>query len=169
MIAVVQRVREASVRVDEREVAAIGPGLLALVGVLDGDAARDVQYLANRLTTLRIMADEADRMNRSVLDTGGEILLVSQFTLAGDTRKGRRPSFARAMAPSIAEPMLERLAERIRDAGVGVRTGIFGARMDVGLVNDGPVTLLLDSRETRRGGRRPASADEDTGKATESG
>lgn len=154
MIAVVQRVSEAAVRVDGEEVARIGGGLLVLVGAVGGDTERDVEFLARRLVHLRIFPDREDRMNLSLLDAGGEVLLVSQFTLAGDTRRGRRPSFAAAAAPEIAEPLIEELVAGIRERGATVRTGVFGATMQVDLVNDGPVTLLLDSRETRRGNRR---------------
>ncbi len=160
MIAVLQRVTSASVRVAGSEIARIGPGALVLVGAVREDGPADVKILASRLLRLRVFADEQDRMNRSLLDTGGEILLVSQFTLAADTRKGRRPSFDRALSPDIAEPLLESLAARLREGGAAVQTGEFGARMEVELVNDGPVTMLLDSRLTRRGGRRDPSIGE---------
>ena len=148
MIAVVQRVASAAVRVDGAAVATIGPGLLALVGALEGDGATDLEYMARRLPALRIFADEADRMNRSLRDMGGELLLVSQFTLAADTRKGNRPSFGRAMEPERAQELLVDLVARIRETGITVETGVFGARMQVELVNDGPVTLVLQSGAT---------------------
>jgi D-tyrosyl-tRNA(Tyr) deacylase len=154
MISVVQRVARASVTVNGELVGRIGAGLLALVCAAPGDEATDVEYTARRLLTLRIFPDEQDRMNRSVQEVGGAILVVSQFTLAGDTRKGRRPSFAGAARPEIAEPLVHDLIERLRDGGTEVAEGVFGAAMQVELVNDGPVTLLLDSRQTRRGACR---------------
>lgn len=158
MISVVQRVTTAAVRVEDREVARIGTGFLALVGAVDGDAADDAEYTADKLLHLRVFPDDEGRMNRSLLDVGGEILLVSQFTLAADTRRGRRPSFARALAPDAAEALLEHLQARLREAGVGAPSGVFGAYMHVDLVNDGPVTVILDSRESRRGNRRRRSS-----------
>lgn len=160
MIAVVQRVSSARVRVEGRVVGEIGHGLLALVAAVSGDERRDVDYLADKLAHLRIFADAEGRMNESLLDVGGEALIVSQFTLVGDTRKGRRPSFVRAMAPEPAEEMIDDLAGSLRERGVTVACGEFGALMEVELVNDGPVTLLLDSWETRRGGRRRPGGDE---------
>ncbi len=150
MISVVQRVHSAHVVVEAQEVARIGSGLLALVGAVRGDSEVDVEYLAQRLATLRVFRDERSRMNLSVRDVGGALLLVAQFTLAADTRKGRRPSFARAMNPDTAEPLLNALIERLRKHDLEVRSGVFGAEMQVHLVNDGPVTLLLDSRQRRR-------------------
>lgn len=146
MRAVVQRVREASVYVEGEAVAAMGDGLLALVGVADDDAEPDADELARKLVGLRIFPDEAGRMARSLLDTGGGLGLVSQFTLLGDVRKGRRPSFTAAAAPERAEPLVERVAQRAREAGVEVVTGRFGASMEVSLVNSGPVTILIDTR-----------------------
>ena len=156
MIVVLQRVSRACVRVEGEVVGTIGPGLLALVGAVEGDQESDVDYVAKRLLHTRIFADDADRMNRSLLDVGGQILVVSQFTLAGDTHKGRRPPFVRALAPDLAAPMIDGLIERLRESGVVAQSGIFGAHMEVELVNDGPVTILLDSRQTRRGGYREA-------------
>jgi len=146
MRAVAQRVREACVRVEGEPVAAMGEGLLALVGVAAEDAEEDADELARKLVGLRIFADEAGRMSRSLLDTGGGLGLVSQFTLLGDARKGRRPSFTAAAAPERAEPLLERVAQRARESGVEVVTGRFGASMEVSLVNFGPVTILIDTR-----------------------
>lgn len=146
MRAVVQRVRSASVSVGREEIAAIDAGLLILVGVARGDTADDAVRMARRCAELRIFADGAGKFDRSLLDVGGEALVVSQFTLLGDTRKGRRPSFMEAAPPGHAEPLVEAFAAALREAGVRTRTGRFGAMMDVALVNEGPVTLLLDSR-----------------------
>jgi D-tyrosyl-tRNA(Tyr) deacylase len=145
--AVVQRVRRAEVAVDGEPVARMGPGLLALVGVGHEDAERDADDLARRMVGLRIFADAAGRMNRSLLDTGGTLGVVSQFTLMGDARQGRRPSFGAAARPERAEPLVARVVEAAREQGVPVVTGRFGAHMEVSLTNDGPVTLLLDTRK----------------------
>ncbi len=145
MRAVVQRVTRAAVHIDGETVGEIGPGLLILVGAGQRDGERDVAWLAGKVTGLRIFRDDAGRMNRSLLDCGGEALAVSQFTLYGDCRKGRRPSFSDAMPPEEAEVLYERFVAALREQGVQVATGRFGAMMDVELVNDGPVTLLLDS------------------------
>jgi D-aminoacyl-tRNA deacylase len=139
MRALVQRVSEAAVAVDGREVARIGPGLLVLVGVRAGDGPEEADGLARKLLALRIFEDAAGRMNRSVEQAGGELLCVSQFTLYADVRRGNRPSFVEAAAPDRAEP----LYERVRQA-LGAKGGVFGARMAVSLVNDGPVTLLVE-------------------------
>ena len=147
MRAVVQRVSEASVTVDEEIVGQIGPGLMVLVGIVTDDTAADVDLIAGRLAGLRIFEDDDGKMNRSVADTGGGILLVSQFTLAGDARKGRRPSFVAAARPEVAETLYERLVAAIEGQGVAVQTGRFRTHMQVALVNDGPVTILLDSRK----------------------
>lgn len=146
MRAVAQRVSEAAVHVDGAEIARMGPGLLALIGVAVEDAEGDARDLARKLVGLRVFPDESGRMAHSLLETGGSLGLVSQFTLLGDTRKGRRPSYTRAAPGEQAEPLLERLAETIRAEGVPVVCGRFGAHMKVSLVNDGPVTLLLDTR-----------------------
>lgn len=138
--AVVQRVRSASVAVGEEEVAAIGPGLLVLLGIGRDDTARDADRVVAKLRALRVFEGDSGRMERSVADVGGEILCVSQFTLYGDTRKGTRPSFADAAPPERAEPLYDRVL-----AGLGARGGRFGARMLVELANDGPVTLLVDT------------------------
>lgn len=143
----VQRVREARVEVEGAAVAAMGEGLLALVGVAAGDAADDAAWLAEKLVHLRLFEDERGRMNRSLLDVGGTLGVVSQFTLLGDARKGRRPSWARAAGPEEARPLVEAVAARAREAGAAVVTGRFGASMEVHLCNAGPVTLILDSRE----------------------
>lgn len=147
MIAVVQRVNEASVTVPSAgHAAAIGRGLCVLLGVLDGDAERDAAWMARKLVNLRIFADDQGRMNRAIGEVGGDILLVSQFTLAGDCRRGNRPSFVAAAKPEVAEPLYEQVAARLREGGVTVVTGVFGGMMTVRIENDGPVTLILDSR-----------------------
>ncbi len=156
MIAVVQRVASARVVVAGRVVGEIGAGFLALVGAVDGDSVADIEYVEKRLATLRLFADEGGRMNRSIDEINGALLIVSQFTLAADTRKGRRPSFVKALAPEIAEPMIEDLVARLAARGVPVETGEFGASMQVELINDGPVTIVLDSRDRSRGATRSA-------------
>lgn len=145
MRAVVQRVSAASVTVEGRKVGSIGPGLLVLLGVARGDTEKDGEYLAEKLAGLRIFEDEEEKMNRSVAQIGGSILLVSQFTLYGDVRHGRRPSFTQAAPPEEANRLYEDLAQKLRDKGLPVETGQFQAHMEVALVNDGPVTILLDS------------------------
>lgn len=145
MRAVVQRVSAASVTVEGRKVGTIGPGLLVLLGVARGDTEKDGEYLAEKLAGLRIFEDEEEKMNRSVVQIGGSILLVSQFTLYGDVRHGRRPSFTQAAPPEEANRLYEDLAQKLRDKGLTVETGQFQAHMEVSLVNDGPVTILLDS------------------------
>jgi D-tyrosyl-tRNA(Tyr) deacylase len=148
MRAVVQRVAEAAVSVAGERVAAIGPGLLVLLGVGREDAEADADYLADKVVNLRIFEDEAGHMNRSVLETGGAVLVVSQFTLYGDTRRGRRPGFSSAAAPEEANRLYRYFVDRVAAAGLEVREGVFRAMMDVSLVNRGPVTLLLDSART---------------------
>jgi D-tyrosyl-tRNA(Tyr) deacylase len=145
--AVVQRVREASVRVDGGEVGRIGPGLVVLLGVGKDDVERDAEILAEKVLNLRVFPDEAGQMNRSVLDVRGGLLVISQFTLMGDARKGRRPSYIEAAAPDEANRLYEHFVERLRPSGLEVATGVFRAMMDVALVNQGPVTILLDSRK----------------------
>ncbi len=147
MRAVVQRVKEAWVRVGEEEVARIGPGLLILVGVAADDGPGDVSYLAQKLAHLRVFAEGDRLMHLSLLDLRAEALVVSQFTLLGDCRKGRRPSFDQAAPPEMAELLYEDLARALAAFGLKVATGRFRQMMDVGLVNDGPVTLLLDSQK----------------------
>ena len=147
MRACVQRVSSASVTVDQQVRGSIGPGLVVLLGVADGDTQDDALQLAEKITGLRIFGDEADKMNRSLVDTGGAMLVVSQFTLLGDCRKGRRPSFIAAAPPELAEALYETFVRLVRDQNVEVATGVFRAQMQVALVNDGPVTLLLDTRE----------------------
>jgi len=142
---VVQRVSEARVEVSGENVASMGPGLLALVGVADGDGEEQARELARKLAHLRVLPDGAGRMNRSLLESGGTLGVVSQFTLLGDVRKGRRPAFTAAAPPERAEPLVECVAASARELGVTVVTGRFGASMRVSLVNDGPVTLLVDT------------------------
>lgn len=147
MRAVLQRVSRASVTVSGGEVARIGPGLLVLVGVAPEDGPEEAAALADKLVRLRIFPDEEGRMNRSVQDVGGSVLVVSQFTLLGNVRKGRRPSFVGAAPPEAAEPLVGEVARRVEAAEVPARTGRFGAHMEVALVNDGPVTLVLEVRQ----------------------
>lgn len=146
MRAVLQRVTSARVSVDGRVIGEIAHGIVAFVGVEQADDAADVAFVAGKIRDLRIFADEDGRMNRSVADTGGGVLLVSQFTLLGDCRKGRRPSFDQAAPPGDARLLYDSVAAELRSGGLRVATGEFQAMMQVGLVNDGPVTLLLDSR-----------------------
>jgi len=145
--AVVQRVSSAEVTVGGRQVGAIGPGMLVLLGVGEGDEEEDAHYVAGKVARLRIFDDEEGRLNLSVQDVGGQVLLVSQFTLYGDCRKGRRPSFTRAADPEKAERLYKAVASRLRRAGVDVQTGRFQAEMAVSLTNDGPVTVLIDSEK----------------------
>jgi D-tyrosyl-tRNA(Tyr) deacylase len=142
---VLQRVKEASVTVDGELISKIDAGLLLLVGVAEADTEATADWLAAKIAGLRVMRDEADKMNLGVVETGGEVLAVSQFTLLADTRKGKRPSFVHAAPPELAEPLFDYFVERLRAAGIAaVETGRFGAMMDVALVNDGPVTLVLE-------------------------
>jgi D-tyrosyl-tRNA(Tyr) deacylase len=143
--AVVQRVSRAEVRVDGDVVGRCGLGLVVLLGIAAGDEAELVERLATRVARLRIFPDADGRLDRSLLDAGGGALVVSQFTLLADTRKGRRPSFTGTAAPEEAEPLVERFADTLRGLGVQVGTGVFGAKMEVELVNDGPVTIVLDA------------------------
>ena len=144
MRAVIQRVSRAAVRVDGRVVGEIGAGLLVLLGVAAGDDDVEAERLAGKVARLRIFENDDGRFDRSVHDSGGGVLAVSQFTLIADTAKGNRPSFGEAAAPEEAERLYERFCAALRDLGVEVETGVFGARMDVELINDGPVTIVLD-------------------------
>ena len=146
MIAVVQRVKESRVIVDGETVGAIGPGLNVLLGVAEGDAMTDAEYLAEKIVNLRIFEDENGKMNRSLIDTGGQMIVVSQFTLLGDCRKGRRPSFVHAAKPQTARQLYRHFVDAVKKRGIDARKGRFGAMMQVELVNDGPVTLLVHSR-----------------------
>ena len=150
MRVVIQRVSRASVSVGDERVASIGRGLLVLVGVAQGDGEAEARRLARKCAELRIFADGEGRFNLSLLDVGGEALVVSQFTLLAETRKGRRPSFVGAAAPEAAELLVAAFAEAMGEAGAATQTGRFGAMMAVELVNDGPVTIVLDSEELER-------------------
>ena len=146
MRAVIQRVEKASVSVEGEIRGQVGAGFLVLIGVEEGDGDADFKYIADKVPNLRVFEDDQGKMNRSLMDVGGEVLAVSQFTLLGDARGGRRPSFITAARPETADPMYERLVADWRARGIRVETGVFGAHMKVALVNDGPVTILLDSR-----------------------
>ena len=150
MRAVLQRVSHASVSVDGEIAGRVGSGFLILAGVAEGDAESDLDLMADKIVNLRVFPDEEGRMNRSLLETGGGALVVSQFTLHADCRKGRRPSFTRAAPPESASALIDLFVERLRNRGVGVETGVFGAMMDVELVNAGPVTILLDTDDLKR-------------------
>jgi D-tyrosyl-tRNA(Tyr) deacylase len=147
MRAVVQRVQRGEVRVQGEVIARIGPGLVVLLGIAKTDSESDLKILAEKTVNLRVFDDEQGKMNRSLLDTGGQVLCVSQFTLYGDCRKGRRPSYDQAAAPEAARRLYEAFVAALRAYGVSVATGQFQAMMEVELVNDGPVTLLLDSEK----------------------
>lgn len=146
MKALIQRVARCAVRVDGKEVSSIGRGVLVLLGISVEDGEEDARYLADKVVNLRIFEDDQGKMNLSLKDIGGEVMVVSQFTLYGDARKGRRPSYTRAAPPEKAEPLYRYFCEQVESLGFPVRRGIFGAHMEVELVNDGPVTLLLESR-----------------------
>ena len=147
MKALLQRVATASVSVGSEVVGEIGHGLVVFVGIAQGDTEKDVSYLADKIVNLRIFSDEAGKFSLSALETGGEILAVSQFTLLADTRKGRRPSFIEAASPDQAEPLFDFLVDRLRNTGLRVETGRFQQHMLVEIHNDGPVTVALDSKE----------------------
>lgn len=146
MRAVVQRVAESSVAVGGRTIGSIGRGLTVLLGVGEGDSKKEADYLADKIANLRIFEDRDGKMNRSLLEIGGEMLVVSQFTLLGDCRKGRRPSFVKAAPPETADALYEYFVEISREKGIRVQTGEFGAMMAVSLVNDGPVTLIVENK-----------------------
>ncbi|MEE4112189.1 MAG: D-aminoacyl-tRNA deacylase [Desulfobacteraceae bacterium] len=147
MIAVVQRVISSSVTIEQSVVGAIGPGVNVLLGVAAGDGEPDADFLAAKVANLRIFEDDRGKMNRSLIDIKGQMLVVSQFTLLGDCRKGRRPSFINAAEPDQAERIYNHFVEEVKKIGVDVQTGRFGAMMRVNIVNDGPVTLLVHSRQ----------------------
>ncbi len=147
MRAVVQRVKEAWVKVNGQEIARIGKGLLILLGVEKGDGEQDISWLASKVAGLRIFEDENKKLNLSIKEIGGEVLVVSNFTICGDCRKGRRPSFDKAASPEEAQNLYETFCKSLRDLEISVKTGKFQAYMHVGLVNDGPVTILLDSKK----------------------
>jgi len=144
MRVVIQRVTHASVTVDGQQVAEIGLGLLVLLGIGAGDDEEKARYLARKIALMRIFEDDAGKMNLGVLDVGGSVIVVSQFTLYADTRKGNRPAFIDAAPPEIASPLVDRFADLLREQGVPVQTGVFGAHMVVDLVNDGPVTIVME-------------------------
>ena len=148
MRAVIQRVKSAAVYVEGRLSGKIGSGLLVFVGVGKGDGENDVSYMTSKLPELRIFEDASEKFNLSLKETSGEILIVSQFTLYGDCRKGRRPSFTEAEEPTVAKNLYDRLIDKLRDQGIPVQTGEFQTKMEVHLINDGPVTLLLDSKKS---------------------
>ncbi len=148
MRAVIQRVSEAAVRVDDKVVGSIGKGLLVLLGVADGDDETDAGAIADKIATLRCFPDEDGKFEHSVHEIGGGVLVISQFTLLGDCRKGRRPSFSSAAHPELATKLYEQVIELLHAHALHVEQGQFGAHMDVSLVNDGPVTLMLDSKRT---------------------
>jgi len=147
MRAVIQRVTESSVKTESQIIGRTGAGLLVLLGVAKGDSPSDADYLVNKITNLRIFEDEKGKMNRSLLETGGEMMVVSQFTLLADCRKGRRPSFVGAAEPELATALYEYFVEQVRSLGIVVATGRFGAMMEVALINAGPVTIILESPE----------------------
>jgi D-aminoacyl-tRNA deacylase len=144
---VLQRVSEASVAVDGEVVSRIGRGLLLLVGIARGDTSEEIGAAVAKITALRVFGDDAGQMNRSVADVQGEILVVSQFTLLGDARRGRRPSFSDAAPPEVAKPLVDLMVGGFEGQGIPTGTGVFGARMEVGLINEGPVTLTLEFRD----------------------
>jgi D-aminoacyl-tRNA deacylase len=147
MRAIIQRVLEASVTVEGQVISSIGPGLLILLGVEEADEIEDVTWLSGKISRMRIFSDEEGKMNRSVADTAGEIIIVSQFTLHASTKKGNRPSFLKSAAPAISEPLYEKFCEAVsQEIGRPVGRGIFGADMKVALINDGPVTIFIDTR-----------------------
>jgi D-tyrosyl-tRNA(Tyr) deacylase len=146
---VLQRVAHASVTVDGSVVGSIGQGLLLLVGIEPTDTGEDLERATEKVINMRVFPDEEGRMNRSLLESGGAALVVSQFTLLGDIQKGRRPSYVGAAPPEVAEPMIEELVGRLREAGIHTETGVFGAAMEVGLVNSGPVTLVMSINQGR--------------------
>lgn len=147
MRAVVQRVSQASVKVEGKIVGEIKKGLLVLLGIGQNDDNKDLEYLVEKILGLRIFEDDNEKMNLSLMDVNGEILIVSQFTLYGDVRKGKRPSFTSSAHPKVAENMYNQFIEKCKGKGVGTEKGIFGANMEVGLTNDGPVTILIDSKK----------------------
>jgi len=150
MRAVVQRVSQASVRVENQVVGEIEAGFVVLLGVTGADGEQEARYLAHKIAHLRVFEDPEGKMNLALADVGGSVLVVSQFTLYGDVRKGRRPGFTRAASPRVAEPLVARFAESLREEAVPVAEGTFGAHMQVSLCNDGPVTLILDTAEMMR-------------------
>ena len=149
MIAVLQRVKEASVWISGQEISNIRKGILLLIGIAKDDTEKDIEYIANKVINLRIFNDKNDNLNLSLLDINGELLIVSQFTLLGDTRKGRRPSFSDAMPPVEAKIFYKKLIERFKKTKLVIKEGVFGAMMEVKLINDGPVTILVNSKDKK--------------------
>lgn len=147
MKVVIQRSKEASVTVNGELISSIEKGYVLLVGITHDDTMEDVKYVAKKIAEMRIFEDEDGKMNRSILDAGGEILSVSQFTLYADTKRGRRPSFIEAAKPDVAKPLWESFNEELKQYGLTVKTGIFGADMKVALINDGPVTIIVESKQ----------------------
>lgn len=148
MKAVIQRIVKATITVEQTRVSSVGKGLLVYLGVCDNDTETDIAYIVRKLAKLRIFPDDQGKMNRCITDTGGEVLLVSQFTLCADTRKGNRPSFNGAMEPESAKDMVVQVGQHLKAYKIPVKTGIFGAHMMVEYVNDGPVTIIIDSGDT---------------------
>jgi D-tyrosyl-tRNA(Tyr) deacylase len=146
MRAVIQRIKESSVRTENQVIGQTGSGLLVLLGVAQGDSPSDADYLVNKIANLRIFEDQKGKMNRSLLETGGDMMVVSQFTLLADCRKGRRPSFVEAAEPEVAAGLYEYFVKQVRSLGITVATGRFRAMMEVALINEGPVTIILESR-----------------------
>ena len=146
MRAVIQRVKESSVKIENQIIGQTGAGLLVLLGVAKGDRPSDADYLVNKIANLRIFEDEKGKMNRSLSETGGEMMIVSQFTLLADCRKGRRPSFVKAAEPEVATGLYEYFVKQVRSLGITVATGRFRAMMEVALINEGPVTIILESQ-----------------------
>ncbi len=150
MIGVIQRVSEAAVWVNNRCISEIKNGLLVLVGISRDDDQEDIDYIVNKTVHLRVFSDEQGNLNKSLIDIEGELLIVSQFTLLGDTRRGRRPSFSHAAPPDMAESLYRLIVEKFRDMNINVKEGVFRAMMEVKLINNGPVTLIIDSKEKNR-------------------
>ena len=144
MKVLIQRVKEASVSIDGKLYSSIKQGILALVGIEKGDTTEEIQKMAKKLVNLRIFSDENDKMNKSILDIKGEMLIVSQFTLCGNCKKGTRPSFDNSAQPDVAKKLYETFINEVKNYGINTQTGVFGAMMDVALINDGPVTFMLD-------------------------
>lgn len=147
MKVVIQRSKQASVSVDGKLISSIPKGYVLLVGITHNDTIEDVKYVAKKVAEMRLFEDEEGKMNRSILESGGEILSVSQFTLYADTKRGRRPSFIEAARPEVAKPLWENFNEELQKFGLTVKTGIFGATMEVSLINDGPVTIIVESKQ----------------------
>lgn len=147
MRAVIQRVSRASVTIEKQDTRSIGQGLVVLIGIRPDDTMRDIDWMCEKIIHLRIFEDDEGKMNRSLQDIGGQMLIVSQFTLYGDCRKGRRPGYSAAAPPSIAEPLYEQFVDRVKAQDISVQTGVFQAFMEVKIHNDGPVTLMLDTEK----------------------